>query len=86
MKAAKILVIVLFCALIRCIAEPFRLYYKVDHSISFYELQPLLIGAAICSVALLANTLFLYYKKHIPVIVISILALVALVVIKLVMM
>jgi len=50
---SKIAVIAIFLALIRTIAECFRLDYISKHTTTFEDLRPFLIGALICSVSCL---------------------------------
>jgi hypothetical protein len=59
---SKIAMIAIFLALIRTIAECFRLNYISKHSPTFEILHPFLIGALICSISCLTNCYF--YNNH----------------------
>lgn len=55
--------IILFLALIRCIAEPFRLDYYANHHLTFEEVKPYLLGAVVAMTGLLFSTIASYFSK-----------------------
>lgn len=61
---SKISVVVLFLALIRCIAEPFRLEYSLGHSLPFELAKPYLLGGIVAAVSLLVMSFFQWAGWH----------------------
>jgi hypothetical protein len=70
--------IVVFLALIRCIAEPFRLQYYSSTSLTYHTIKPFLIGALISSVACLILVILSFYSNYKLILVVSILTIAAL--------
>lgn len=66
-KSAKLAIVVIILALIRCILEVFRLHYLLEHvekdKLIFNVIQPFLIGALSCSISILVMTLFYFNSK-----------------------
>jgi hypothetical protein len=61
---AKISVVVLFLALIRCISEPFRLEYSLGLSLPFEQAKPYLLGGIVAAVSLLVMSFFQWAGWH----------------------
>ena len=85
MKRAKICMILVCCALLRCLAEPYRLYHT-NPSLSFSDIQPFITGAAICSVALFISMGLFFYKRFGYIAIVCIMAIAGLLAIKLLVM
>ena len=85
-KVARIAAWTIFLALIRCIMEPFRLQYYSETEISFVQIMPFLIGAALCSVGLLLMTILSYYERHKAIIIAAALVVAGMVTIKILML
>ena len=81
-KISKIAMNAVFLALIRTIAECFRLDYISRHSTTFEELRPFLIGALICSVSCLSMCILYFYSKFKVVIGIAISTIIILIILK----
>jgi hypothetical protein len=60
---SKIAMVAVSLALIRTIAECFRLDYISKHTITFEELRPFLIGSLICSVSCLCMCILYFYSR-----------------------
>lgn len=60
---SRIGMVAIFLALIRTIAECFRLDYISNHTTTFNDLEPFLIGALICSVSCLSMSILYFYSK-----------------------
>ncbi|MCD6069005.1 MAG: hypothetical protein K0S33_3831 [Bacteroidetes bacterium] len=84
-KISRIATLTVFLALIRCIAECFRLQYYTA-AVTFGDLKPFLTGALVCAVALLVITLLSFYLKPKPIILLSLLTVFCLLVVKQVLM
>lgn len=63
-KASRFTFIIIFLALIRCIAEPFRLQYYNNSEESFSDIKLYLVGALTAAIALLIMTVLSFYGKH----------------------
>lgn len=63
-KGARFFMIIVFLALIRCLAEPFRLEYINSKDLSFTEIRIFLIGGLTAALSLLLMTFFSFYGKH----------------------
>jgi len=81
-KISKIATIIIFLALIRCIAEPFRLQYYSTALLSFYDVKPFLIGSLVAALGLFAMTILFYFGKHKIMIGVCVLTIVTLLVVK----
>lgn len=77
-----IAMVIIFLALIRCIAEPFRLQYYASKTLTFTDIKPFLIGALVTSLSLLAMTILSFFGKYKFITPTCILTIVALFVIK----
>lgn len=71
-KLSKAAIIVIFIALIRCIAEPFRLQYYSGAELSFTQVKPFLIASLVAAVALLLMFALYLFKKPIVIVVLAI--------------
>lgn len=67
-NASIIAFVAIFLALIRCIAEPFRLQHYSTATLGFDVIKPFLVGALCAAIGLAAMLVLQYYKKHIAVI------------------
>jgi len=81
---SRIATIILFLALIRCIAEPFRLDYYADHHLTFEEVKPYILGAIVALIGVILGTIATYFSKYKLVPLITILALSCLIYIKII--
>jgi len=70
--------LIIFLALIRCISEPFRLYYYSTAVLTFTVLKPFLVGALTTAIALFAITIFSFFARHKFIIAISMLTIILL--------
>ena len=61
---AQIAVATQFAALIRCLAEYFRLEYVAPQSLSFARVEPFLIGALACAVFAFVGVLFYFGENY----------------------
>lgn len=62
-KIAVLAMVVVFLALVRTLAEPFRLHYlKVP--LQYPVLQPLLIGSLVAAAGLFTMAMFSFNKKY----------------------
>lgn len=80
--ASRIMIIIVYMALIRSIIEPLRLNYYPMGLTPFSAVKPFIIAALNCACALLLMTIFQWYKQHLLTIVTGILAIVMMFVIK----
>ena len=60
---SRIGMVAIFLALIRTIAECFRLDYISKHTATFEDLVPFLIAALICAVSCLSMCILYFYSK-----------------------
>lgn len=81
-RIAKVGMICIFLALIRCIAECFRLHYVLDAEPGFESLKPYLIGALISAVSNLIMVILYFFSQYKTIILMSILSLFLLLLVK----
>jgi hypothetical protein len=62
-QLAKISILAVFLALIRCISEFFRLQYVQRNALTIETVEPFMIGAMVCAVSLLPMNIFFVYSK-----------------------
>jgi hypothetical protein len=74
--------IILFLALIRCAAEPFRLQYYSARALTFLDIKPFVLGSLVTGLALLTMTIFSFFGKFKMITAICLLTIVALLLIK----
>jgi hypothetical protein len=79
---AKISTVIIFLALIRSIAEPFRLQYYSSSTLTFSDIKLFLVGALTASVSLLIMTILFYYNRYKTVTGICILTIIMLLILK----
>ena len=79
---SRIAILIIFLALIRCIAEPFRLAYYSTYSLTFIIINPYIIGALTAAMGLLIMSIFSFFGKHKFIIAFSILTIILLLIIK----
>lgn len=82
MKFSKAAIIVIFIALIRTIAETFRLQYYSPSNITFEQLKPFLVSALITAVGLLAMFILSLYGRHKIIVLLAVLIIGAMLVLK----
>jgi len=75
-------IIIIFLALVRSLAEPFRLQYLSDTQIIFEQIKPFLISGLITSLGLLVMTILSFYNKHKIIIALAILIIILLLFVK----
>jgi len=63
-KASRIAIIIVFLALIRCLAEFFRLDYLQGNQLTISIVKPFILGALVCAVSCLLMTISLFYSKN----------------------
>ena len=61
---ARVATAAIFLALIRCLAEVFRLQHSAPEPLSVSQVQPFLIGALVAAVALFGMNLLTIYGRH----------------------
>jgi hypothetical protein len=81
-KISRIAMVIVFLALIRVIAEYFRLDYSTKEPVTFDILKPYLIGALVCSISCLIMAIFSFYAKSKVIIAIAAFTIIILVFIK----
>ena len=81
-KLAHAAIIVIFLALIRCIAEVLRLHYYAMAPLMYEQFKPFIIGALIASVFLFTMVMALFYAKHKLIVILAVLTIIALLVVK----
>jgi len=81
-KISRAAIIIIFLALVRSLAEPFRLQYLSDTQIILEQTKPFLISGLITSIGLLVMTILSFYNKHKIIVVISILIIISLLFVK----
>lgn len=81
-KIAKVTIIVIFVALVRMIAECFRLQHYSTTNLSFDQIKPFLIGTLICSISTFSMAILFFYQKYKTIISISILTIISLLVVR----
>lgn len=79
---SKIGMVAVFLALIRTIAECFRLDYISKHRTTFEDIEPFLIGTLICAVSCLSMCIFYFYSKFKVIIGIAVSTIIILVILK----
>jgi len=62
--ASRTAMIIVLMALIRCIAECFRLNYYNETPPGFSDLKPFLLGSLSCSVALLGMVILHFFRAN----------------------
>jgi len=63
-SAARIAIYVQFAALIRCLAEYFRLKHILGPALSLARVEPFILGALVSSVCALAAVLCYFAEKY----------------------
>lgn len=79
---SRILAIMVMLALIRCIAEIFRLHYYNAASITYEKIEPFMLGALVTSVASLILNILFYFAKYKIAIAVSTITIISLFVLK----
>lgn len=80
--AARIMTVAVFLALIRTIAEIYRLHAVSDPPWNYQTIAPYLLAALITAIALLLMTILNWTEKHVLIILLAALTIAALFVIK----
>jgi len=81
-KFARIAMVIVFLALIRCLSEFFRLENILGLQLTMTTIQPFILGALVCAVSCLLMTICLFYSKNRLIVILAILTIVILFVIK----
>lgn len=81
-KISRIALFAILLAVIRSIAEPFRMEYVASASPVFSQIKPFLVGALISSVGLSFMLLFFLYNWYKTVILIGVLAIILMLIVK----
>jgi len=84
--ASRIAIIIVFLALIRCLAEFFRLDHLQGNQLTISIVKPFILGALVCAVSCLFMTISLFYSKNRLIVILAILTIGVLFVIKAKMM
>jgi hypothetical protein len=63
-RMAQVGIVIQFAALIRCLAEFFRLKYFVIERFSITSIEPFIIGAAMTAIIALVGVLFYFAEKY----------------------
>jgi len=63
-KVAQLAIAAQFAALIRCLAEYFRLEYSAPQKFSIARVEPFLIGALVCAVFAFVGILFYFGENY----------------------
>jgi hypothetical protein len=80
--AARISIIIVFLALIRCLSEFFRLDYLQENQLTISIIKPFVLGALVCAISCLLMTISLFYSKNRLIVIIALLTIGILFVIK----
>lgn len=78
---SKISILIVYLALVRCLIEPFRLYY-INQNVNFQDLKPFLLGALTAALFTLIMGIAFYNSKFKLVISLSIACVILLLIIK----
>ncbi|CAN5575758.1 hypothetical protein BH10BAC2_BH10BAC2_10210 [soil metagenome] len=81
-NTARLSIIVIFLALIRCIAEIFRLHYYAATEIDYQVILPFLLGALVTAIACLLMFILSLFSRYTLIIVIAALTILALLYLK----
>ena len=81
-KISRISTIIILLALVRTLAEPFRLQAYSSSSLTFHEIMPFLLAALLCSAGLFAMILFSFYKKYLSTIISAVMVIFGMLIIK----
>lgn len=81
-RLSKISFFALFLALVRTLAEPFRLQYYAADSLPFEQIKPFLMAGLLTTLALAAMVILLYYNRHKTTVLIALADIVGMVIIK----
>ncbi len=73
---------IIFLALVRTLAEPFRLQYYAPGGISYVLLKPLLIGALVAGIALFIITVSAFYRRFTVINLVSLATIILLMIVK----
>jgi hypothetical protein len=81
-RIALLATTIIFLALVRTLAEPFRLQYYSAGGLNYGSLKPLLTGALVAATALFIMAILSFYKKYSGINIISLLAIFLLLLLK----
>ncbi len=81
-KIAHLAIVIIYLALIRCIAEFFRLEFIYKENLMIAQVRPFMLGALVAAIACFIMNLLLFYNRHKIIPFIAILCIMALVIIK----
>ena len=63
---AKIAILLQFAALIRCLAEYFRLKWILGSALTLARIEPFVVGALVAATGALITVLFYFTEKYLP--------------------
>lgn len=81
-KVSKIVIIIIFLALIRSLGEPIRLQFYSKTILTYNEIKPFLIGSLVAATGLLAMTILFYSGRHKIIIAAGILTIILMLIVK----
>lgn len=81
-KIALVATTIIFLALVRTVAEPFRLQYYSSEGLNYDMLKPLLVGSLVAATALFMMAILSFYKKYTGINIVSLLAIFLLLLVK----
>jgi len=81
---ARISLLIIFLALLRNLAEPFRLKYHATESLRIEQVEPFMVGALECTIGLLLMVILFLNEKPKGVILVAILTIISMVIAKII--
>ncbi|HVI48996.1 MAG TPA: hypothetical protein VM802_29285 [Chitinophaga sp.] len=82
LKFARGATIILFIALIRTLAEYFKLEHELKGALTLEQVKPLVIGSLVAAGYCLIMVVFSFYRKHIVMIIVFVIAMISLMIVK----
>ena len=79
---ARIAIVSIFLALIRCLSEVFRLNSLLANHLTFNQIQVFLIGALVAAVSAFILVILYFLRKYLLIALIAVLTIAALIIIK----
>jgi hypothetical protein len=82
LRGARVAIVIVLLALIRSIAEFFRLEYIHNSTLTVEQIKPFIVGSIVAAVGCLIMTIFSFYSKNKIVIVIFLLTIASMLFVK----
>lgn len=82
LTGARVAIVIVLIALIRSIAEFFRLAYIHNNALTIEQIKPFMVGSIVAAVGCLAMTIFSFYAKNKIVIAISLFTIASMLLVK----